>query len=232
MPTTAPLTETDIIANAYYLLEQDSAGWDVASAEYLTARGLLQGAIGRWEFYDNVRWRDLWIQLVNAATGIKTLTAGTFSYACPTDMRYPSSWVRTYDASGTRLFWKVISSENLAWGVDNPSAYYCYFTGNIAIGFTLHFNPNVSLHTGDTIEYEYYKQALKTTATTDKPEMQDPWFAAYFIASHMADGGLDTDFMNMAEVRLDQMKAANMASLALVSEEVPTSLDWEGGFGR
>jgi hypothetical protein len=230
MATTAPQTELEIINNAYYILEQDNAGWDVESSEYLTARGLLQGAIGRWEFYDNVRWRELWGTLTDAPDGDKNTDSSTNDYLCPSDMRYPASWVRTVGANNARVFWTVIAPEDIA-GRINDTGNWCYFTGNISLGFTLHFNPNVTLTDNDTIEYEYYRQADKTEAVTDTIDMQDPWFGAYFIAAHMADGGLDTDFMNMAETRLDQMKMANMAGLELVPDPVPTDTFSEGGFG-
>lgn len=223
------MTEQQILDHAYYILEQDDAGWDTDSQEYLTARGILNASVGRWEFFDNTRWRELWTTLTASATGDKTTTADDYTYTAPTTMRYPSSWVRTISGSNTWR-WEVISPEKLGSYAGHLGK-WCYFTGNPIDGFTLHFNPMETLITGDTIEYEFYKIANQTDATTDTIEMQDPWFSVYYVAAHMADGGVDTDFYDMAEARLDQMKTANHSQLYGVPDNIALTDDTSEGFG-
>lgn len=225
------LTENDIINNAYVLVEQDNTLWDTTSAEYLTARYLLNIAIGRWEHYDNTVWDELWGTLTDAADGDKTVNASDWDYACPTNFAKPSSYVRTVDSSGTSTYWTVKKPQDMA-GYSNSQERVCYFTGSIKDGFVLHFNPNVTMTAGDTIKYEYYKQATLSTSTSSRPEMRDPYFASYFIAAHMAEGGLDPDFFQNAEARLETMKAENGSSLALIPDGVDDALEFNTGFGR
>lgn len=226
----ANLTEQEIINNAYYILEQDSDGWDTDDDEYLTARGLLNVGVGRWEHYENTVWRELWVKLSDAADGTKTITAGTSDYSCPTNFVRASSWVRTI-RNGNSTYWKVIDPSKSS-GYSNSTDYVCWYTGNKKDGFTLHFNPNVTLTTADTIEYEYYKGATKTTATTDEVELSDPNFLAYFIAAHMSEDGLDTSLFTIAEQLLDNMQTENMDSLMLIEDSVDDTLEGNTGFGR
>jgi hypothetical protein len=230
MPSTA-LTENTIINNAYYLLEKASELWAVTSDEYLTARGLANIAINRWEMADSIKWKELFTTLTAAATGVKTLTAGVFTYAAPDNFRYPSSYVRTTDSGGGSSFWHVISPEKLVMYADSGQ-HVCWFTGNVMAGFTLNFNSySVSLTTGHTINYEYYKQATLFTAITDTTEMEDPYFISYYIAAHMAEEGVDPDMNTMAEARLEAMRVQNMSQLFGVSDDIPTSGDFGSGFG-
>jgi hypothetical protein len=227
----AALTASEVITNAYYLLEKGADPWVSGDDEFTTAQKLGDAAINRWEFYDNTRWKELWVTLDDAASSVtKTITAGTYDYTAPTDMRYPSSYVRTSDSGGSSSYWQVIPSEKSAV-YDESSARVCWFTGSEKAGFTLHFNPNITLTTGDTIHYEYYKQATKFTATTSTTEMADPYFISYFIAAHMAEDGVDPDYNNMAEARLEQMRVVNMSQLYGVSDNIPSSIEFGDGFG-
>jgi hypothetical protein len=228
----AQIAELEIVQNAYYLLEKGASPWVEGDDEYTTARNLANIAIGRWEFYDNTKWKELWTTLDDAASTVtKTITANTYSYTAATDFRYPSSYVRTADSGGSSTYWQVIPVEKSAV-YDESNAKVCWFTGSTKTGFTLHFNPNIDLTTGDTIHYEYYKQATKFTATTSTTEMQDTYFISYFIAAHMAEDGVDPDFNNMAESRLEQMRVTNMSQLYGVSEDIPSSLEFGEGFGH
>jgi hypothetical protein len=224
------LTEQQVINNAYYLLEKASELWASGSDEYLTARGLANIAINRWEMYDNTKWVDLFTTLTAASTGTKTLTSGTTTYVTPDDFRFPSSYVRTTDSGGGSTFWQVIKPAKLTMYA-NSSARVCWFTGNIKTGYTLNLNPMCPLSTGNTINYEYYKAATKFTTTTDTTEVPDPYFISYYIAAHMAEEGVDPDMNTMAEERLEQMRIVNMSQLYGVSDDIPTSGESQPGFG-
>lgn len=223
------MTETQIVTAAYYIIEKGNDPWSSSDDEYIMARNYANAAVNRWEFYDQTKWKDLYTTLAAAATGTKTTTAGTATYACPDDMRYPATYVRTI-TGGSSTFWQVISPEASGEYV-NSQIRVCWFTGSIKTGFTLHFNPNVGLTTGNTIAYEYYKIATQFSTTTDVTEMQDPYFIVYYIAAHFAEIAVDPDYNNMAEARLEQMRTQNMSQLFAVSEDIPTSLDSMGGFG-
>jgi hypothetical protein len=229
------LTESDIITNAYYLLEQDKDAWASTDDEWTVARGFLNIGIGRWEFYENTTWRELWGMLSDATSGVapstmKTTIADIVDYDCPTNMRRLGGYVTTKGTSNARIFWQVIPPEEVAkWA--NSDASYCYFTGSEKTGFDLHFNPNYDMPANLTIDYPYYKVATKTAATSDTTEVGDPYFLSYFIASHMAEGGVDPDMMNMAEARLEQMRTVNMSSIWGVPGNIEDDGNGYLGFG-
>ena len=228
----AALSEKQIINNAYYLLEKASELWTAGTSdEYLTARGLANIAINRWEMYDSTKWKELFSTLTAASDGIKTITAGTYTYACPTNFRYPSSYVRIVDSGGSSSFWQVINPAMISYYA-NSSQRVVWFTGNVKTGFTLNINSyNITLTTGHTINYEYYKQATLFADTTDTTEMADPYFISYYIAAHMAEEGVDPDLNTMAEARLEAMRTQNMSQLFGVSDDIPNSLENIPGFG-
>lgn len=225
-----PLTENDIINNAYYLLEQDPTVWETDSDEYLTARGLANIGINRWAKYDNTTWRDLWVTNAASSDGVKTTTTA-LSYAAPTNMARPCSFVRLTDSSDNVVIYDVVPIERVA-SLAESTANFVYFSGNPdKDGFTLHFNPNLTITAGQTIDYEYYKKPTLFTATSSTTEMSDPYFLSYFIASHMSDEGIDPDLMNMAEARLEQMRVENMSGLFGVSNNIESALSEDDGFG-
>jgi hypothetical protein len=225
------MTEEQIIQSAYYISEKGSDPWASGDDEYTTARNLANIAIGRWESYDNTVWKDLFTTLDDAASSVtKTITASTYDYACATNMVRPASYVRTVDSGGTSTYWQVIEPQELGHYA-NSSQNVCWFTGSVKDGYTLHFNSNVTLTTGDTIKYEFYKSATKFSTTTDVTEVSDPYFIAYFIAAHMAEEGVDPDFNNMAESRLEDMRVKNLSQLYGVSQNIPTSFESGDGFG-
>lgn len=211
----APLTESEIIDQIYSTYEVDSTTWSSSDAEYLTARRLCKAAIMRWEYLEGVRWNELYIKLSDAADGTKTTTAGTYTYGCPTDMRVPpkpGDYVKVLDSAGNAGYYSVVSLfkvQQLANTVDR----YCYFTGNPKVGYTLNFNPNLSLNTGDTIDYTYYKNATYFTTTTSTTEIPNPFFIVHDVLSKLYRGdGLLTesrDELQIAENLLQEMKAEN-----------------------
>lgn len=220
------LTENEIIDIVYSLYETDTEGWDTTSSEYLSARNYCNAAIARWEGYMNTTWNELWTKLEDAADGDDTITAGTYAYDCPTNFKRPGSWVRTGD---TPQFWTVIQPPK-SGSYDGTAEYVCWFTGNAKDGFDLNFNPEVTLTTGDTIAYEYYKTATQFTATTSTTEMSDPYFIVYYVLYRFLknDGEDFTDDANMSEDLLDNMRTANMTGLFGIHDPVDTMSE---GFG-
>lgn len=220
------LTENEIIDIVYSLYETDTTGWEATDEEYLAARKYANVAIARWESYDNTTWRELWVTLTAAATGDKTLTAGDYSYDCPTNFRRPGSWVRT---GSTPTFWEVIPPEQAA-SIGSQAGKYCWFTGNVKDGFDLNFNPNETLTTGDTIYYEYYKTASTFTTTSSTTEMADPYFIVYYILYRFLknDGEDYSDEANQSEDLLENMRTANMSGLHGIPTTISTNTQ---GFG-
>ena len=223
----AQLDEQTILRIVYSLTEGDADGWETTSDEYLAARIYANAAIVKWEFYDNTVWRELWTTLTDASDGTKTLTAGTYAYDCPTDMRRPGSFIRT----GGTTFWDLIKVENLAKYADTNGK-FCWFTGSVKAGFKLNFNPNEVLATGNLIEYEYYKQATTFTAITSTSEVPDPYFIVYYVLARIVknDGEDNTEELQEADDRLETMRVANMSGYFDVENTIEETRG--EGFGK
>jgi len=226
------MTEQQIIDAAYNLLEQDNTKWATTDDEYSTARAFLNMGVGRWETYMNTTWRELWTTLTDSAStlsGDKTTSAAVSAYDCPTDMVRPGGYVTTSasTATSTHTFWTVKNPEDTAI-LANSDEYYCYFTGNKRTGFDLHFNSRITLTAGHTIDYPYYKAATTSSSTSTVLEMSDSYYLAYFIAAHMSEEGINADFFNMSEEKLENMRVQNMSGLWGVPFQID---DISEGFG-
>lgn len=223
------LTEENIVDIVYALYETDTTGWETTSEEYLAARKYANVAIARWESYDNTTWRELWGTLDAAADGDKTLTAGDYSYDCPTNFKRPGSWVRT---GATPTYWEVIPPEKVA-DIGAKTGKWCWFSGNVKTGFDLNFNPNETLTTSDAIDYEYYKTASTFTATTSTTELSDPYFIVYYILYRFLknDGEDYTDEANQAEDLLENMRVINMSGYQGIPNGVGEPITSNYGFG-
>ena len=222
------MTEESIIQSVYYLTEIDSEPWSDTDDEYLTARGLANIAIDRWEKYENTTWNELITNLTDSAVllgGDKVTVASTYSYDCPSDFVRPVSFVRI-DGE----LYDVFKAERLAELKDSTGK-WVYFTGNPKDGYDLHINPNLTVLGGKVIEYEYYKISTKFSTKTDVNEMSDPYFIVYFVAAHMGEEGINTDYYQMAEARLEQMRTVNLSGIYGVSSNIINTLDSNDGFG-
>ena len=222
------MNEESIIQSVYYLVEIDSEPWGETDDEYITARGLANIAIDRWEKYENTTWNELLTNLTDSDVllgGDKVTVADTYSYDCPSDFVRPCSFVRI---GGT--IYDVKKPTQIAELKDSGEK-WVYFAGNPKDGYKLKLNPNLTVTDGEVIEYEYYKSASKFSTTTSETEMSDPYFIVYFVAAHMGDEGINTDYYQMAEARLEQMRSVNMSGLFGVSDNINNSLDSNSGFG-
>ena len=230
------LTEENIMQIVFALYETDDSYWDTTSSEYLSARKFANAAIAKWESHDNTQWRDLFTTLTastqSSPTLVKTLTAGDYTYTCPTDFRRVTSWVRTVASDGAVTWWEVVAPEN-AGKLHESSEYFCYFTGNTKDGFVLNFNSNITLTTGDTINYEYYKTATTFTATTSTTEMSDPYMIVYYVLARLLKNDGEDYREEEAQWRelLENMKTQNMSGYFDINDPLQQSLTQNAGFG-
>lgn len=226
----AALTESEILDLVYSMYESDQDTWAATSDEYLTARRYCKAAILRWEYEPGVLWTQLYKRLSSAADGDKTTNASDYSYACPTDMRLPPKG----DDQSPDYVWlndtpymvlPVSKVQQMQTSQDN----WCYFTGSQKDGFTLKFNPNLTIIAGLTIEYDYYKQATYFTTTTSTTEMENPMFIVHYVLSrfYKNDGlsGESTQEMQIAEQMVEQMKEN---AFVVIDDELSNN----AGFGR
>ena len=218
------MNEESIIQSVYFLVEVDSEPWGTADDEYLTARGLCNIAIDRWEKYENTTWNELFAKYSDYESN--NVTTDSYSYNCPDDFVRPCSFVRVNGE-----LYDVKKPQDLA-SLKESGEKWVYFMGNPNDGYTLNFNPNLTMIPDQTLDFEYYKSATPFAASTDVTEMSDPYFIVYFVAAHMGDEGINTDYFQMAEARLEQMRSVNMSSLYGVSDNINNSLDSNSGFGQ
>lgn len=230
----ASMTENEILDTVYSLYETDTTNWDTDDEEYLAGREFCNAAIKRWEFYDNTKWNELYTTLTAAADGTKTIATSDWDYDMPTDFRRLTSFVRTKDSSDAVTFWTPIPSHQRA-EFAKGEAKVVWVTGSEKAGFVLNFNPNIDLTTynGDTIEYEYYKQATTFSATTSTTEMADPYFIVYFVLARFLknDGEDNIEELQEADARLETMRVANMSGLFGVPDQINETIANNAGFG-
>lgn len=209
----SPMTESDIIDIVYAEYENDNDTWDSSSSEYLTARALSKAAIRRWEYLEGTKWPELFTKTAGAADGTLTTTAGTYTYTCPTNMRLPPTtddYVRLIDSAGQASVYIIVPLTKVPQ-LNSSDEKFCYFTGNQTTGFTLNFNPRLTLTTGETIAYEYYKRATYLTSTTSSTEMSNPMYIVHYILHRLykSDGLLSEsrEELQMAENILQEMRS-------------------------
>lgn len=122
----------------------------------------------------------------------------------------PGNYVRLVDAGGTSSYYEVVPLSRVEQ-LDNSSDRFCYFTGNQKLGFTCNFNDNITLTTGLTIKYEYYRRATYFTTTTSTTEMSNPMFIVHYALHrfYKNDGLLSEsqEELQIAETLLEEMKS-------------------------
>ena len=225
------MTETEAQAILHILYEGNNSTPASTTSDYLTRRGLMNVGIATWE--KEGLWRELYVNLSDAADGDKTTTADDADYDCPTDFIFPVGFLRI----GTSYYpFRDVEKYQLTTSSDD-STYFYYVTGNKNTGYDIHIHPTPS-STGDTITYEYYKSATALSATTTVFEMNDPYFAIYFALSKLLEldgkmGEAQKAFVEAGE-RLERMKEINMTVPFYQQNQVPDEAFSRGvgGFGK
>jgi hypothetical protein len=170
--------------------------------DYEVWTDLLNIGINIWEQEDGQRWLQLFIELADAADGDKT-TDGTNSYTLPTLFSAPNSayvWIGT---GTSKTPYKVIDIRDKQL-YENNSERWCYFTPT-----TLEFNPNITMDTGSTISYNFYKKASSLSSGSSVFEMSDPMFAVYYALSELKKEEGDTSALTIATQKLAAMVTKN-----------------------
>jgi len=202
-------TLSDAISYINSLYEQDSTAPSSGDESYTLWTALINIAVGLWENEEGVLWRELYTTLADASDGDKTITASTWDYDCPSDFNFVVGKVRLVSPSGVSSYYEVIPSSDVSLYDDNSDR-WCYFTGNASDGYKIHFNPDLTLTTGYTIAYEYYKTATKMTTGADTFEMADPMFAVFYTLGELKKDEGDTTAMGIATQKLEAMRVKNM----------------------
>jgi hypothetical protein len=93
----------------------------------------------------------------------------------------------------------------------------------------------LTLSTGDSIEYEYYKQATYLTAASSTTEMSNPFFIIHYILFRMykndgEDGRAREEFA-IAQQILEQMRVENLSGLFNMPYDIEDQPGKDYGFG-
>lgn len=198
----------DAIEYLNILYEGDSTPPTSGEEDYDVWKGLLNVAVDLWENEEGILWDELFVKLDDAATGDKTIDSSDFSYAVPTDFRYPASGYVWLGSGSNKTPFKVIKQKDLQL-YENNTGNWCYFL--LDGSPTLEFNPNANLPDGYTIRYNYYKTADKLTTGSDAFDMSDPMFAVYYALSELKKEEGDTSSLTIATQKLEAMKTRNMS---------------------
>lgn len=207
-------TEADLQEAIHAIYESDADTPDSTDDDYTIRRSLINVAINRWENDKGIFWGELWTNTgLDGAGGTLTVATSDSTYAAPTNFRFPGGYVKIYNGSTLHKTYRVVKPEQAQTFSD--SAEYAYFTGSPSSGFTLNLNPAPSSTiNGMTIKYDYYKYASKMSATTNTPEMSDPYYIVWSVVAELnkADNNIPLyeSAIAEAEERLKQMEVQNM----------------------
>lgn len=207
---------TDAISFINTLYELDSEPPVSGDEDYTVWTALLNVAKNLWENEEGVLWEELFVKLADAATGDKT-TDGTTSYTCPTDFVFSASAYVWLGSNTNKTPYKVIKIEDLQL-YENNSENWCYFIRGASP--TLEFNPNLTIDTGSTISYNYYKSATKLTTGTDKIEMSDPMAAVMYVVGELKKEEGDTSALEILSQKIDAMKTKNRMPVWLQDDDL------------
>lgn len=215
------------LANAVTKLNTLYNGSSVAPVageeDYIVWTDLFNIAVNIWENEEGVLWKELFVKLSAAATGTKITTAGNYSYTLPTDFRFPVSSYVWFGSNYNKTPYRIINPSSLQLYENNTDGFAYFLNGS------LEFNPNMTIATGQTITYAYYKKATALSTGTDTFEMSDPMFAVYYALSELKKEEGDTSALQIATQKLEAMKTFNEAGSSFQEETVlnPT----EAGMG-
>lgn len=175
--------------------------------DYTVWTALANIAVSVWENEEGILWNELFVKLADAATGDKTTSAGDFSYAVPTDFRFPASGFVWLGTGTAKTAYKIIKQQDVQLQ-ENNNGHWCYFLMDGSP--TLEFNPNLTMLGGETISYNYYKHASKLTTGSSTFEMSDPMFAVYFVLAELKKEEGNAGELAMASQKLEAMKTRNV----------------------
>lgn len=227
----APITTlTNAIASLNALYEGDSTPPAAGEEDFIVWTALLNLAVNLWENEEGVLWKQLFVKLADAADGDKTTTAGDYSYSTPSNFVFPASGYVWLGSGTAKTPYKIIPQSDLQL-YENSTGNWCYFLMDTTP--TLEFNPNCTLNTGDTISYNYYKDATGFTAASTGAEtfdMSDPGFAVYYALSELKKEEGDTSALSIATQKLEAMKTKNV--MPADWEELSIRPKTSRGFGR
>jgi len=196
-------TLTQAISKLNSLYNGSSTPPAAGEEDYIVWTDLLNIGISLWENEEGVLWKELFTDLTSAADGGKTTIADTYSYALPSNFKFPVSSFVWFGVNYNKTPTRIIAPSKLQLYENNTDGFAYFLNGYIK------FNPNMSIHAGDPIVYNYYKKATALTTGSDQFEMSDPMFAVYYALSELKKEEGDVSALQIATQKLEAMKTLN-----------------------
>lgn len=195
-------TLTNAITKLNALYNGSSTPPSSGEEDYLVWTELLNTGVNLWENEEGVLWKQLFVKLADAPDG-DTTTDGTNSYDCPSLFKFPNSGYVWLGTGTNKTPYRVIKQEDIQL-YENNTENWCYFLMDGSP--TLEFNPRLTMSTGETISYNYYKYATALTTGANTFEMSDPMFAVFYALSELKKEEGDTSALTIATQKLDAMR--------------------------
>lgn len=214
-------TLDDAITYINALYESDETAPTSGDEDYTVWTNLINLAINLWESEEGMLWFELFIKLVDSADGDKT-TDGTNSYTLPALFQFPASAYVWIGSGQNKTPYKVIKPQELQL-YENNGGNWCYFTTT-----TLEFNPNLTMSTGQTISYNFYKYATKLTTGSSAFEMSDPMAAVYYAVGELKKDEGDSSSLQVFSQKIEGMKTKNIMPTWYQNENNLENSDDEG----
>jgi hypothetical protein len=173
--------------------------------DYVVWTALANLSINVWEQEEGTLWNELFVKLADAPDGTK-ITTTALSYTVPTLFSFPACGFVWLGDGTNKTKYKVIPAKDKQL-YENDKGNWCYFLMDGTP--TLEFNPNLTMTSGQTITYEYYKFATALSTGSSTFEMKDPMFAVYFTLAELKKEEGNSGELQMASQKLEAMKTKN-----------------------
>lgn len=219
-------TLDDYVSYLNTLYNSNSTPPTEGDEDYTIWTSLANISVNVWQSEEGVLWKELFAKLSDAPDGDKTTTTA-YSYTCPALFQFPAcSKVWIGSGINKRAFTVIPQEEKHLHENDNGD--WCYFLMDGSP--TLEFNPNCSLPSGLTINYEYYKYATKLTTGSSTFEMSDPMFSVYFALAELKKEEGNDNELQVASQKLEAMRVKNITPSWFQGSQFFT--DEGDGFGQ
>ena len=219
------MTLSEILNKIHLLYEGDTSYPSSGSEDYEVRKALVNAAIEAWE-NENVRWRELFVNLEDASDGDKTATTSTTVYSVPSDYRFISSFLYIEDSDGNKTYYTYIRPDDKIKISGSSKVFF-------ETGGGSNKKINIVNPVNGTIHYSYYKKATKLSSPSDVPEMLVPDFIVYWVLAQLYEQDLRNDkvaqYQALAKQALDYMIVENETKPFNHTYQLP-ELDYEAGF--
>lgn len=165
---------------------------------------LINSGISYWESQENIEWNELW---TNGGTTPTTVTAGTTSYALPTNFRKCGEYIRIIKTDGVKDTIQLIDPADRDKYINTPT-YKAYISGKPgAYILNLLWTPSASdVYIGGTFDIDYYKYATALSGASDIPDMSNPMFLVHWVVSKLFQTQSPTNYTIHNNLAIDALQ--------------------------